>query len=227
MEEKQILHDKANVLDNQMVWHNTPDPNFVEISRLSRVKDVWLSNEIVRSGKYSKSAIKPVNGYVQEIGHPPKVLSIHGNEVTIRFFLYADMYILKDESEDLGFYHVDRPWMRQYYLTNEVIPDNEYCFNGTFKFFVPWFIDESLEVTYLNVEDSPFLVEERRDYWFRPEDHHEIVTPHMVPFKFKKVGKHMHDSELGIPRRGDPMFDMKVRVSDIILEKIKEEYANN
>lgn len=225
--EKKILHDPGDIIADQRIWYKSPDPDFIELSKKSRVKPSWLEYPYVLEGRYAESAIKPVNGYVEHMGYEPKVIGINGNQITIRVFLYADMYIISDDSEDLGFYHIDRPWMRQYYLTEETLPDNDFCFPGTFKFFVPWFIDESLAVSYHNVEDSPFLIQESGKYWFAPKKDDLFVTPHMVLFKFKKIGKHMQDDELGIPRRGNPMFDMKATVSDIMLEKIKEDYANN
>lgn len=227
MEKRQILNDYHHSLDDREIWYDTKDPNFIEISMRSRVRHSWLSYQPVLASKYANSPIKPTSGYVANIGYEPSLVDISGNQVTIRNYLYADMYLLKDDTQDLGFYHIDRPWMRQYYLTSEVIPDNDYCFNGTFKFFVPWFLDDNVEVTYLNVAESPFLVQGKTDFWFKPHSGHEFVNPHMVAFKFKKIGKHMEDNELGIPRRGDPMFDMQFRVSDIMLERIKEYYANN
>lgn len=232
-DKKEILNNFEEDVQRRKIWFQTPDPSFLDLSTLSRVPYNWLSYNRVASGPYAKAPVKPVNNYVQNIALKPSLAGISGNEVTLTFRLYADMYLLKNnetiEQEDLkeDFYHVDRPWMRQYYLTNEKMDKRDDCFDGTFKFFVPWFIDQDGEVTYSNADDSPFFIQEKRDYWFNPKPDHEFVNPHMVTFQFKKTGKHMHDEELGIPRRGDATFNMTMSVSDIILESIKEYYANN
>jgi hypothetical protein len=224
--EKQLIKDVNGDLTRKEIWYETPDPNFIELCRDSRVAGSWMSYQKVLSGEYANSPIKPISNYVANIGYRPSLVSITNNTVRLRFHLYADMFLLKEEGKDL--YHVDRTWIRQYYLTNHKMETREDCFEETFKFYVPWAIDESVEVSYLQPDiETPFIIQEKKDFWYKVPNNIEEVGPHFVSFMFKKVGSHMEDNELGIPRRGDAMFDMEATVSDIMVERIKEYYANN
>jgi hypothetical protein len=66
-----------------------------------------------------------------------------------------------------------------------------------------------------------------RDYWHGIPKYVDTVNPHFVYFKFKKSGSHMVDQELGIPRRGDPIFDIEAELDDIMVERIREYYAKD
>lgn len=222
--DKKILNGFEEAVDGRRVWYNTPDPNFVELSKKSRIPHRWLSYDIVREGKYINLPIKPINGYVQNIYDEPKVIDITENKVTVRFFLSADIYLCENSEEDNGFYNVDRLWMRQYYLSEEHMKEIDECYPGTFKFFVPWFIDQTGEVEYLNVDESHFVIQSKKDMWFTPDTKSAFIMPHMVLFRFKhiKINKEFYTID-----KGTPMFDMRVTVNDIMLSKIKEIYANN
>jgi len=231
--EKEMVSDSQGALADKNIWYTTKDPDFVEISLRSLVRPSWLDYRPVLQGRYSSSVLKPLSNYVENIGTEPSIVSIIGNTVRFRFYLYADIYLL---GENDSFYNVDRTWMRQYYLTDKHLndPDNQ-CFDGTFKFFVPWFIEDNLEVRYEQCSDveSPVLVEATNDFWHKPVINSESISrpmflsPHFVSFKFKKYGSHMEDDIFGIPRRGAPIFDMVASVSDIMLKRIKEQYAYN
>jgi hypothetical protein len=226
MEDNKLINDANGDIQQKRIWYNTPDPNFIELCKKSRVAGSWMSYQKVLSGTYGNAPIKPISNYVAKIGHEPSLVSINGNTVRLRFHLYADMFLLKEEGKDL--YHIDRTWVRQYYLTNHKMPPRDDCFEETFKFYVPWAIDDNVEVSYLSPDtETPFVIEETKDFWYKVPNNIEEVSPHFVSFMFKKVGKHMEDDELGIPRRGDAMFDMEARVSDIMVERIKEYYGND
>lgn len=226
MNKQDILHDNDGHLNQREIWYKTPDPDFIDISRKSMVPSSWISYHKAIAGKYKNAPVKPISNYVANIGYEPELVSIDGNVVRIRVHLYADMFLLKKPEEEL--YHVDRTWIRQYYLTNHAMPAMDNCFDGTFKFYVPWVFDTAAEVRYVSSgEDSPFVIEEASDYWHGIPRYVDTVTPHFVFFKFKKVGSHMVDEELGIPRRGDPIFDVIATVDDIMVDRIKEYYAKD
>lgn len=226
MDKQEILHDSDGHLNHREIWYNTPDPDFLDICRKSMVQPSWISYQKVLQGKYATAPIKPISNYVANIGHEPELVSIIGNTVRIRVHLYADMFLLKKPNEDL--YHVDRTWVRQYYLTNYKMDNRGDCFDGTFKFYVPWVFDANTEVSYVSPDvESPFIIEEMRDYWHGIPKYVDTVNPHFVYFKFKKSGSHMVDQELGIPRRGDPIFDIEAELDDIMVERIRKYYAKD
>jgi len=222
-----ILHDNGGNLLNRDIWYETKDPDFIDISMKSMVASNWMSYERVLEGPYANSPIKPINNYVQNIATEPTLVGIFNNIIKLRFHLYADMYLLKKPDEDLV--HVDRTWIRQYYLTDYQMPVREDCFPETFKFYVPWFLEDSPNFKILNSEEeSPFLVlEGPSSFPLPPKGHRGLVSPAFVVFQIKKTGKRWQDEELGIPRRGDPIFDLEIPVSDIILERVRKHYAKD
>lgn len=204
-------------------WKNNPDPDFLDICRKSRAYSSWLSYQKVLDNGYKDSPIKPINWYAANIIAPPKLVSISGNTVTLRQYTHADMFLLQTEE----FYNVDRPWIRQYYMTNQKfeIPE-DLCFPYAYKFYTPWFIDFSTEISYTTPdEDTAFYLHEMKDFWFAPGEDSKFVKPHFIPFSFKKIGKHMEDKDFGIIRFPEPMYDMTFVVDDIMIERIKEYYG--
>lgn len=228
-EELKILRNEEKVSDKE-IWHTSYDPDFIKLSTRSMVSERWLGYWPVLESGYKDLPIKPINNYIMNMSSRPELYRIDGNTVTLRFSLYADMYLLvseKDPQQYKGLYSVDRPWMRQYYKTKIEMPTMDDCFEPTYKMLVPWFIDWPMEVLYTPIEDSPVRIQETRDFWHTPNPSTKFVTPHMVPFKFKNTGSHMIDDELGIPRLGDPIFDMHFSLDDIMVERIRNQYAND
>ena len=211
-------------VDNFNIWQNSIDPNFTEISRLSNIPGHWLSYGTVLAGPNRSSIIKPINLYVQKLVPPPKLISIEDNIVRLRQGNHAEIFLL--ENDDKSFYNVDRPWIRQYYNTDQSQyspPDD--CFDATYKFYVPWIIDENVLVKIEQPEEeSPFIIYPQTiNYHVIPQQTRN-VEPAFVPFHFKKIGKHMLTEKFGKIQRQSPMFDMVFAVTDIMLDRIKEFY---
>ena len=223
MEEK-IVND--NELENKKIWYETYDPDFIDLSIKSRVRQDWLSYESVVDGKYGKLPVRPINSYIENIGYEPTLVRIQDNVVTIRHHLYADIYL--DVNSNNEFYNVDRTWIRQYYQTKDLMPEIDGTFNEAYKFLIPWFINYSSNVSYTSVPGSPFVVKEKTEYWQSPPPNSRVAIPHFVTFKFKNHGQHFNDDRLGVARRGDPFVDMHMTINDIIvLDSIREQYASN
>jgi hypothetical protein len=104
-------------INNFDIWYETKDPNFTQISHASNIPHHWLSYQTVLSGQYSNSIIKPTNLYVQRLVPPPKLISITDNIVRLRQGNHAEFFLL--EQHDGSFYNIDRPWLRQYYNTDQ------------------------------------------------------------------------------------------------------------
>lgn len=210
-------------IDNFKIWYDTEDPNFTEISSRSNVPMHWLAYQEVLRGKYSDSIIKPTNLYVQRLVPPPKLVSITDNIVRLRQGNHAEMFLLE---EDGNFTHRDRPWIRQYYNTDQskyVTPDN--CFDGAFKFYVPWFIDENVSISFETPDaESPFVIYPQKVNYYKVPDMVQNVEPVFIPFHFKKTGNHMVDNRFGKIPRQSPMFDMVFSATDIMINRIKDFY---
>lgn len=206
------------------LWYKSPDPNFFDICLKSRVSGNWMSYQKVVNGKYGNEIIKPISNYASVLIPPPKLVRINGDTVTLRYYTFADIYVQYRDGE---LYNVDRPWIRQYYMTanNYDVPDD--IWPKTYKFYTPWFIDANVTVAYTQVDDeySAFTVPTTYGEWNLVDPSSEMVYPQFVPFNFRKDGKHMRDENYGVIEQPHPMFDASFTANDIIVERVREVYA--
>lgn len=213
------------------VWYDSYDLDFIEMCKAVFANGQWMSfQRVLTSTSYADAPIKPINLYAANISTPPELVSIVGNEVRLRQLTYADIYVLENPYwlPDKENYNVDRPWIRQYYQTRDAFDSKTACYSETYSFYMPWFIDQQSELRYENSEGSDaFEIKPKTDFWFSPGRDSEHVSPHMVSFKFRKNSSYMEESGFGVIRRGTPMFDVVIQVSDIMIERIKEFYAKD
>jgi len=208
------------------IWYKTLDPVFSDISKKSRLPEKWISFENIRNGKYKNSIIKPINRYVEKLYQPPRLISINNNTVTLRQENHAEIFLLIKKNNK--FYNLDRPWMRQYYNTefSPNIPDN--CFNGTYNFYVPWFIDADINIKYVSPDcESPFFVYDNSTIWKTIDKEKKYVEPDFVSFHFKSAGPHMINDKFGKIKRYSAMFDMVFTADDIIVERVRKFYEED
>jgi hypothetical protein len=154
----------------------------------------------------------------------PELISIEGTQIRLRQKTHADIFLLET---NLGFRNVDRPHMRQYYQTKKEYLKEDNLFDPSFVFYVPWFIDDNVSVKFETIGDSPFLTYESFFNYSPISADTRYVSPHFVPFKFKRKGKHMLDDGFGKIKKGSPMFDMVFDSSAIMIERIKDFYEKN
>jgi len=221
MKNKSVIEDSGF---NYTIWHDSIDPNFIELCFKSRLPAKWISYDKVRNGKYKNSLIKPINAYVENLYPRPKLISIEGNTVTLRQGNHAEIYL---QTRKEGLYNVDRPWMRQYYKTKpfDIIPDG--CFSDSFKFYVPWFIDENIKVSIKQAENSPFFIYEKDFNSKKIVDYVPFVEPEFVSFHFKNSGSHIVYDGFGKIKKQSPMFDMVFEADGIMVNEIREFYEQS
>lgn len=208
---------------NFNLWYETYDPNFTEISHKSLLPEKWINFQAISQGIFENSVIKPINRYVEFLYPRPSLVSITNNTITLRQRNHAEIFLLQEQE----FRNVDRPWMRQYYQTKDSFeaPD---CFEPTYLFYVPWFVDMNIEVMIKSPgENSPFVIKEKNILYKKVPKFSQYVEPAYVPFKFKNSGLHMSKDNFGKIPIGSAMFDMVFSVDDIIIEKIKDFYEHN
>ena len=221
MEKPQLTTKEAPTFT---IWYDTQDPQFVEICSKSGIPEHWMNFGRIRNGKYGNSIIKPINKYVEELVPPPTLVSIEGNVIRLRQGNHAEFFLLEKGDE---FTHRDRPWMRQYYNTALDFKGLN-CFDGTFKFYVPWIIDANVNAFIEpSPVDTPFNTYPM-PYSFRtlPADI-RYVEPPFVPFNFKRVGTHMVAEDFGKIPRQSAMYDIVFAADDIIVERVKEFYEQH
>jgi hypothetical protein len=223
------LDHKYNIStnDNFNIWYDSEDPQFTYINTRSNVPFKWMDYRFVLNGPLANAVIKPINMYSDYLIPPPELVSIENGVVRLRYKLHADIYLLDNGQK---FYNVDRPWIRQYYQTRSDLEIPSNCFPGHYKFYTPWIIDEDLQVYIEESPNSSFNIHSS-NLEFRKiidiiSDEVTFINPNFVSFNFKKEGDHMEDEELGVIRRGANMFDMVFGTNDIMIERIKDFYAN-
>jgi hypothetical protein len=218
-------------INNFNIWYETEDPNFIDISIRSNIPRNWLSYQAILRGANKDSVIKPINRYVERLVPAPELVSIENNIVRLRQGNHAEVFLL--EREDGSFYNVDRPWMRQYYNTDQSAYDTPAeCFPGAYKFYIPWILDEHVSISIEPVKDSPFYVYPQTINCYPIPNILEYLHPFFVPFHFKRIGDHMVTEQFGKIRRQSPMFDMVFAANDILIERVRKFYeeqkpANN
>jgi hypothetical protein len=222
MEKPQMLHEMNYDFD---VWYKTKDPVFSAISKDSRLPEKWISYSKVLEGKYKDSIIKPINSYVQNLYPMPKLISIENNVIRLRQTNHAEFFLL--EKKDGSFVNMDRPWMRQYYNTDESHIPMAGCFPGTFKFYAPWYIDEDVHISYENSEDSPFYIYNKDSLHNSTPEDTKYLEPDFISFHFKRVGPHMVNERFGKIKRDSPMFDIVFHGSDIIVQRVRNFYEQD
>lgn len=208
---------------NFNIWYETNDPNFNYLCQQSGVPAHWTSYQVILNGPNKDSIIKPINLYAQKLIPPPKLISIDNNTVRLRQGNHAEFFLLEKDNGE--FYNVDRPWIRQYYNTEDqvpYIPDD--CFPGTFKLYMPWFIDENVSISIEQVEDSPITIYPKTFNYYKVPKHVNNVEPQFIAFHFKKRGSHMSSNSFGKIKRQSPMFDMVFPATDIMINRIREFY---
>lgn len=230
MEQEQLLaNNEPKMLHNMDydfdIWYKTKDPVFSQISKDSRLPEKWISYSKVLDGKYKDSIIKPINAYVEALYPMPKLISIKDNVITLRQTNHAEFFLLQNKNGD--FINIDRPWMRQYYNTEESQIPLDVCFPGTFKFYAPWYIDADLEIEYKSSEDSPFYLYDCRSIHKTISKDTQYLEPDFISFNFKKIGPHMVDEKFGKIKRDSPMFDIVFQTNDIIVQEVRGLYEKN
>jgi len=208
------------------VWESSYDPNFSEISIKSRIPEKWLNfQKVLQDSKYSNSIIKPINRYVANLYPPPKLVDISGNTVRLRQYTHAEIFILVNETSHK---FLDRPWMRQFYKSAFPGDPDPDCFDDFFVAYTPWVLDYKTEVIFeVPDEESAIKINPTNRFSREIPRNTALLEPFMIPFRFRKTGPHMIDSEFGKVKKPSPLYDMVFQADDIIIERVKEFYAKD
>jgi len=205
------------------IWNSSSDKSFLYINERSRVFKRWLSYP---EGIYglNNSIIQPINLYARRLYPEPKLISIIDNEVILQQRNHAEFFLLIEDGE---FYNVDRPWVRQYYRSDEAHKAPDGCFSGNYKFYISWLLNADVSVKIEQAEGSPFLIYPKEINFKSLDQNLTTFDPPMVDFNFRSIGSHMVDHEFGKIPRLQPMFNMRFQADDIMVQRVKEFYERN
>jgi hypothetical protein len=209
--------------DDFDIWNKSNKESFLYINQRSRVAQEWLSYKLgLKYDNLYNSIIKPINLYAQKLYPSPQLILINDNEVILQQSTHAEIFLLQEENE---LYHKDRPWIRQYYLSDQEPPElPKDCFSGVFRFYMPWLIDEEVEAFIEQPEDSPFVIYPKIMNFKKIPEGTTMIEPEFIHFHFKNIGKHMIDHEFGKIPRLSPMYNIRFQASDIIIERLRNFY---
>ena len=211
--------------DDFEIWYKSNKEPFLYINEKSRVFPRWLSyQEVLSDNVYKESILKPINLYAKNLYPAPKLISIKNNEVILQQRNHAEIFLLQEKNR---LYNVDRPWVRQYYLSNKDHDLPKDCFEGIFRFYIPWIVDENISVKIEQPENSPFFIYEE-DFNFNKVSIETLkIDPGFVHFHFKSVGTHIVESGFAKIPRLSPMFNIRFNASDIIVERVRKFYEQH
>lgn len=221
-----VIDGMSNPSENFNVWYKSGSESFLDINSRSNIRPSWLNYSEVLSGYYSDSVIKPINHYVEKLYVKPKLISISNNVVTIQQTNHAEIFLLK-RATDSTLKALDRPHMRQFYMSDKMRLISGNAFDQMYRFYVPWFLDvDGIKIKIKQPDNSPFTIEEK-EIISKKHDSEKIIDPEMIFFNFNSTGSHMVDQEYGRIKRQSPMFNMEFEADDIIIERIKEFYVKD
>jgi len=201
------------------IWYKSNNESFLYINERSRVFPRWLDLQEISK----QNILIAINMYASNLYPGPVAISLD-EPIVLQQRTHAEMFLLNDL---VGFYNLDRPWIRQYYLSDKEhsLPNN--CFPGIFRFYVPWIINEDVTVKITQPENSPFFIYETEIKFNKIDSNLKRFDPPFIHFHFKKEGAHMIDENFAKIPRQSPMYNMQILGNDIIDKRVREYYEQH
>jgi len=214
---------KKNNISGSPWWVNSENLSLPEIIIQSGLPNIWSrynSKEILEID----SILKPVNNYVLNLYPRPEIISIIDNRITFRQRTHAEIWV--EEKDDNTLYALDKCHQRQFYPSLNSLENTE-CFDPTYRFYIPWFINKDIDVSITEVknEDTPFYINEKNIIAKLIEDTSEYAFSDFIDFKIKNTGQHQLKEKYAIISKNTAMYDMSVNLSDTEIFKIKDYYG--
>jgi hypothetical protein len=214
---------KKNNISGSQWWINSESLSLPEIIMQSGLPENWSkynSKEILKIN----TVLKPVNNYVLNLYPKPEIINIYNNIITFRQRTHAEIWV--EERSDGTLYALDKCHQRQFYpsLTNL---ENKECFDPTYRFYMPWFINKEIQVKVTRIDDeaTPFYIGEK-DIFARPlQELEEYAYSDFVDFKIKNTGEYHLKEKYAIISKNTAMYDMSVVLSDDEVSQIKDYYG--
>jgi len=217
-----MITKKDNISGSEW-WLNSANLSLPEISMHSRLPNKWSRYDSKENLKI-KSILKPVNNYVINFYPKPKITNITNNIVTFRQKTHAEIWV--EEFNDGTLYALDKCHQRQFYPSLNNL-ENKECFDPTYKFYIPWFINKNVNFKINGVEDeyAPFYIKEQTFTANYLEDSAYYAFSDFVDFKIKNTGAYYLKEKYGIISKNTAMYDMSVILDDKEISQLKDYYG--
>jgi hypothetical protein len=214
---------KKNGISGSEWWLNSENLSLPDILIQSRIPEKWSrynSKDILNIS----SVLKPINNYVLNLYPKPQIMSINNNIVTFRQRTHAEIWV--EEREDGTLYALDKCHQRQFYPSSNRI-ESEDCFDPTYKFYIPWFINKDIEIQINTVEDedTPFYVGQQNFIGKSIQESLTYAYSEFVDFKIKNTGQYYLNQKYAIISKNTAMYDMSALLSDAEIAQLKDYYG--
>lgn len=217
-----MIKDIKNNMVGSDFWLNSEDLTFSEITATSKVPEMWRRFDVIED-EYADCLIKPVNRYVSNLYPRPELVSLNkdSGEVILKQKTHAEIWVCP-KGENL--YALDKTWQRQFYPSKNRYLNDE-CFVATYRFYVPWIIDDSIDAKISEAEGSPFQVNDQFFSFSEIDKSIRVLDTEFVDFKIKIAGSHMVDARYGIIDIATPMYEIKFNATQGQLERLVKQYG--
>lgn len=214
---------KKNNISGSYWWINSENLSLPEILMQSGLPDKWSKHNSKEILKIS-SILKPVNNYVLNLYPRPEIISISNNKIMFRQRTHAEIWV--EERKDGTLYALDKCHQRQFYPSLNNI-ENKECFDPTYRFYIPWFIDKNvnIEITRVGDEPTPFYIGEKNIIGKPLPYLSEYSYSEFVDFKIKNTGEYHLKEKYAIISKNTAMYDMSVVLSDEEISQIRDYYG--
>jgi len=214
---------KKNNISGSHWWINSENLSLPEILMQSGIPDKWSKHNSKEILKIS-SILKPVNNYVLNLYPRPEIISVNSNKITFRQRTHAEIWV--EERRDGTLYALDKCHQRQFYPSINNV-ENKECFDPTYRFYVPWFIDKNVSIEIAKVEDepTPFYISEKNIIGKPLPYMSDYAYSEFVDFKIKNTGEYHLKEKYAIISKNTAMYDMSVVLSDEEISQIKDYYG--
>lgn len=213
-------------MNDSKSWIDMQNSNFIDIINKSNIQfDDWKNFQYVLSGEHKNSLLKPVNNYVNYFGIKPDIVKIKNGHYSIRYRSYSEifLYLKKDNS----LYAVEKSWLRQFYLSPnlyEELPDNVLSKN-VYRFFIPWFLDQDIEYSIKQSESNSVKIIESKGQFNKSNIETDIKDTGFVDFYFTNSKEHMINKNLGLIKRGTPLYEIHLFPDSSLSDIIESNYV--
>jgi hypothetical protein len=214
---------KRNNISGSEWWINSYKLSLPEILIQSGLPDKWSrynSKDILKIN----SVLKPVNNYVLNLYPKPEIISINSSLVTFRQRSHAEIWV--EERQDGTLYALDKCHQRQFYPSYNSL-ENKECFDPTYRFYIPWFINKDINIKIDAVKDeaTPFYAGQKNIDWNTLEDYADYAYSDFVDFKIKNSGEYYLKEKYAIISKNTAMYDMSVVLNDEEILQLKDYYG--